>query len=141
MTITGGDLPHVDEHAVRVAAGRDRVWDALEAYVTGSLASARRHPVARLLGSSQPSGFEVVESVPGERLGLAGSHRFARYSLVFDLGSDADGATVLRATTCAAFPGVRGRAYRALVIGTRGHVLATIHMLRAVRRQAETPQG
>jgi hypothetical protein len=45
---------------------------------------------------------------------------------------------VLTATTRAAFPGARGRAYRALVIGTRAHVLATRHMLHAVRRLSLT---
>jgi hypothetical protein len=45
---------------------------------------------------------------------------------------------VLTATTRAAFPGARGQAYRALVIGTRAHVLATRHMLHAVRRLSLT---
>ena len=140
MTAVDPDLPYVDEHAATVAAGADRVWAALEGYVTASLASANRHPVARVLGASQPSGFEVVEAVPGERLRLAGSHRFARYSLVFDLGSRAPATTVLRATTYATFPGLHGRAYRALVIGTGGHALATRSIVRAVRRRAESPQ-
>ncbi len=134
------DLPYVDEHAVTVAVGRDRVWDALQRYVAGSLASGRRHPVARVLGSSPPSGFEVAQAVPGERLGLAGRHRFARYALVFELESAAADTTVVRATTYAAFPGLPGRAYRALVIGTRGHSVATNHILRTVRRHAESPR-
>ena len=36
--------------------------------------------------------------------------------------------------TYAAFPGVRGRVYRALVIGSQGHAVATNGMLRSVRR-------
>jgi hypothetical protein len=43
---------------------------------------------------------------------------------------------MLRATTYAAFPGARGQAYRALVIGSRAHVLAGRHLLHAVRRLA-----
>ena len=37
----------------------------------------------------------------------------------------------------AEFPGAAGTAYRALVIGTRGHVLVTRSFLRSVRRRAE----
>jgi hypothetical protein len=70
------DLPYVDQHAVTIAAPRDRVWAALRQYAT--------------------------------------------------------------ATTRASFPGARGQAYRALVIGTRAHVLATRHMLHAVRRLSLT---
>jgi hypothetical protein len=43
----------------------------------------------------------------------------------------------LSAETRAEFPGRSGSAYRALVIGTRGHVLAVNSILRAVRRRAE----
>jgi hypothetical protein len=44
---------------------------------------------------------------------------------------------VLRAKTYAEFPGLRGRIYRALVIGTGAHVLATNHMLRAIQRLSQ----
>jgi hypothetical protein len=46
----------------------------------------------------------------------------------------------VRAETRAAFPGLQGRAYRALVIGTRGHVLAVRRLLRAVKARAEDPR-
>ncbi len=39
----------------------------------------------------------------------------------------------LRAETRAAFPGLSGRAYEALMIGTRAHVLAAHRLLSAVR--------
>ena len=39
----------------------------------------------------------------------------------------------------AAFPGPLGRVYRALVIGTRGHVVAVMHMLRSVRQMTLEP--
>ena len=42
---------------------------------------------------------------------------------------------MLRARSYGEFPGLHGRAYRVAVIGTRGHVLATRHLLKAVRRQ------
>jgi hypothetical protein len=42
----------------------------------------------------------------------------------------------LRAETRAAFPGLAGRGYRALVIVTRGHLLVVLSMLAAVRARA-----
>lgn len=75
-------------------------------------------------------GFRVIESEPGRLLVLAGSHRFSRYRLTFVLD---DG--LLRARTHAAFPGLRGRAYRAAVIGSGAHRLVTRRMLRQVARR------
>ena len=79
-----------------------------------------------------------------ERLTMAGHHRFSRYRLVFDLaetdlGSAAGGGTLLTATTLAAFPGPHGFIYRALVIGSRGHLVAVHRMLRAIRAAALCP--
>ncbi len=70
-------------------------------------------------------------------LALEGQHRFSRYGLVFRLEETKDERTLLRAETRAEFPGLKGRVYRALVIGTRGHVMVVNRMLRAVRRRAE----
>jgi hypothetical protein len=67
---------------------------------------------------------------------MAGRHRFSRYRLVFELVDAADNETQLSARTYAEFPGLQGRVYRALVIGTRVHVLATNQILRSVRRAA-----
>ncbi len=44
---------------------------------------------ARLL--SRRPGFGVASRVEGERLELAGRHRFSRYRLVFALAEDASG--------------------------------------------------
>lgn len=132
-------LPYVDEHTVTIAAPRDQVWSALQRYVSESLATSRRHPLARVLGAQPPSGFRIAESEAGARLALAGQHRYSRYSLVFELVGQAPDVTLVRATTYAAFPGLRGRVYRTLVIGTRAHVLATRHMLHKVQRMIETP--
>ena len=85
-----------------------------------------------MLGCSPPSGFGVASRVEGERLELAGRHRFSRYRLVFALAADASGGTRLSATTYAAFPGPHGAAYRFVVIGLGPHVLATRRMLAAV---------
>ena len=63
---------------------------------------------------------------------MRGRHRFARYSLVFLI----DGERV-RAQTYATFPGVKGRAYRALVISSgahrRRHAAASLRRIAATR--------
>jgi hypothetical protein len=127
-------LPYVDEHAITIAAPRDLVWAALRRYAAQSIGTSDGSLLGRLLGTVPRSGFEVAEAVPGDRLTLAGHHRFSRYALVFELRDAAAGSTVLTAKTYAAFPGPHGRVYRVLVIGTRAHVLATNRMLRAVQQ-------
>lgn len=94
--------------------------------------------LTRVLGAEPRAGFEIAERASPDRLALVGRHRFAHYQLAFDLTEAAGGTTHLRATTHAEFPGVRGRIYRALVIGTRLHVVATTRILRAIRRCAES---
>ena len=79
----------------------------------------------------------MVRADAGRRLELVGRHRFSRYALVFTLSDDA-GGTRLAAETWAEFPGVQGRAYRAAVIGTRGHVVMVRRMLAAVARRASS---
>lgn len=135
------DLPYLDEHAIRIAAPREAVWAALQQYVTTSLGVAERHPLGRLLGTEPRSGFEVAESAPTERLRLAGRHRFARYVLAFELTDAGLDATQLRAQSYAAFPGLRGAIYRASVVGTRAHVVATNHILRSIRRLSDEEAG
>jgi hypothetical protein len=131
-----GGLPFVDEHVIRIAQSRERVWTALQRQVAASLRLPERGLLARTLRTEPPEGFRVTQSVPPERLTLAGRHRFSRYQLTFELTGAPAGPTDLCARTHAAFPGVRGRAYRMLVIGTRGHVVATRRILAAVRRRS-----
>jgi hypothetical protein len=130
-----GEPPFVDEHSILIPASRDHVWSALRRYVDSTLGVSARNPLARILGTDPPAGFEVEHEVPGEQLDLAGRHRFSRYRLVFGL-VDADNGIQLSARTYAEFPGLRGQAYRALVIGTRLHVVATNQILRSIRRAA-----
>jgi hypothetical protein len=142
-------LPSVDEHGVLVLAPREVVWAAL-VKTLGSFSSSGRERAAALLGcaetetSGEPGrigstmpGFVVTRVIEPAVIALAGQHRFSRYGLIFILEPTDDEQTLLRAETRAAFPGVAGRLYRALVIGTRGHVLAVNRILRAVRRRAE----
>lgn len=142
-------LPYIDEHAVGVHATERETWDALLetlpklldtplARRVGSLLGVEhRNPAGELgtIGSTLP-GFVCARAVEPSVLALLGEHRFSRYALIFRVERTA-GGTRLRAETRAEFPGGKGRAYRALVIGTRGHVLAVRRVLRQVKRTAE----
>lgn len=143
-------LPHVDEHAVVVEASPERVWSAL-GEVLWPAHSGRARPIGRALGARPLDstgdaltvgatlvGFRVARADAPVELALEGAHRFSRYALIFRLDALPAERTRLRAETRAAFPGAAGRAYRALVIGTGGHVVAVRRMLRAARRRAES---
>jgi hypothetical protein len=143
-------LPFVDEHSTDVAAAADRVWLALLKALDGAGRSRPGKLIAARLGcvpgegsgeigriGSTVPGFIVTRSIAPAVLALMGEHRFSRYALVFRITATAAGPVRLSAETRAEFPGRRGRLYRALVIGTRGHVLATSSILRSVRRIAE----
>jgi hypothetical protein len=130
------ELPFVDEHTIGIAASREAVWAALRRYVATSLCVGGGGPLATILGTRPPAGFEVSDRRPTERLTLIGRHRFSRYMLAFDLADVGDGITRLSAKTYAAFPGAHGRVYRALVIGTGAHVIATRRIIRSIRRLA-----
>jgi hypothetical protein len=136
-------LPYIDEHDEPMDIPADVVWTALVSVLRrqmgGSASMARVlgcDPVeatpgfAGRAGEAVP-GFRVAESQPGRLLALRGRHRFSRYALTFILDGNR-----LRAQTHAAFPGVLGRLYRALVIGTGGHRLVTRRLLRQVGRAA-----
>ena len=144
-----GQLPSVDMHRIRVAAATETVWLALVATLERSLDTALALRFAPALGAeparsdgrfpdaaSTLPAFRVVHARPTRELVLAGRHRFATYALTFRIEPAPDGVR-LEAETRAAFPGWRGRAYRALVIGTGGHVLVVRRLLRAVKRRSE----
>jgi hypothetical protein len=134
-------LPYIDEHSQRVNASADAVWAALSKVLRRSMGGSAA--IARILGCDPAQGtaefagrlgetvpgFRVVEAEPGRRLALRGRHRFSNYALTFVLDGDR-----LRAQTYAAFPGVLGRLYRAAVIGSGGHRIATRRLLRQVAR-------
>ena len=130
-------LPFVDEHALRVQASPDATWAALVAWTARFLKPAPKL-FADLWKLEPDAGFAIAERDEGRRLVLAGEHRFARYQLVFEV-EPIGGQAMLRARTLSAFPGVAGRVYRALVIGSGGHGVAVRRMLRQIARRATLP--
>lgn len=143
-------LPFIDEHYIEIAAPPVAVWDALISHVAGTGKSRIGPRLARALGAAHAEtdgepgrigatvpGFVVARSVRPAVLALMGQHRFARYALIFSILEKPSGLVLLSAQTRAEFPGLKGKAYRAAVIGTRGHVVATSSILRRVRRRAE----
>ncbi|MCC3765089.1 hypothetical protein K3N28_18680 [Glycomyces sp. TRM65418] len=132
-----GFPPFVDEHRALIAAPRERVWEAVRAYGE-ALARDRGGPLPLLLGTEPRAGFAVSRREPRRCLDLEGRHRFSRYRLTFELRDGAGGATEVVARTFAEFPGRRGRAYRALVIGSGGHAVAVRGMLRSIGKSSRT---
>jgi hypothetical protein len=144
-------LPYVDEHVTVVAAEADDVWRALAETLERSFSRPRAAGYARLVGCADRTasgprplaegsafpGFRVVTAVPGRELLLEGRHRFSTYALIFRLDHAAPGRTRLRAETRAAFPGLAGRLYRRLVIGTGAHAAGQRRLLAAIRRRSE----
>lgn len=145
-------LPFIDDHTRPIHAAPDEVWAALLATLRAQLAVHLPGPVVAAWGLAQRArtgdwegdvapgdtvvGFAVADSARPHHLTLRGAHRFSRYELRFELVPRGD-RVELHARTAAVFPGVHGRVYRALVIGTGGHRVAVRRMLRAVARRAE----
>lgn len=129
-------LPSIDEHRRVVAATPERTWDAVVQLVRGRLTRPAPAAFAALWRLEPRSGFAVAEENAPRHVALRGRHRFSRYELAFDVHPGPGGVTV-SARTSAAFPGVAGRVYRALVIGSGGHRLAVRRMLEQIARSAE----
>lgn len=120
-------LPYIDEHATTVQANREQTWSAL-------LRVMCRDPHDP---STVPIGFVLDEARPPERFALKGRHPFAVYRWVFELDAADDTATTrVRALTWADFPGIHGKIYRALVIGTGGHRVAVRWTLKRIAATA-----
>src|SRR5262245_30814327 len=129
-------LPYIDEHYTRVGATPERTWDAVVRIARGRLARPAPKAFAALWRLEPESGFAVAEEAAPRHLALRGRHRFSRYELAFDIDPGPDGVT-LSARTSAVFPGIAGRAYRALVIGSGAHRLVVRRMLKQIARSAE----
>lgn len=118
-------LPYIDEHAITVDAGAATTWAA----VLRTLCKDPADPRA-------PFGFAIAECTPRQRLILKGRHPFATYEWVFELDNLGPHRTRVRSQTWAAFPGIHGTIYRALVINSGGHALAVRHTLKRIAGQS-----
>jgi hypothetical protein len=129
-------LPFVDEYSRHVPADQTGAWQELEQYVDRLTTSSHRL-LFRILGTVPRSGFEVAESDPPREVVLSGRHRFSTYRLVFRVEPEGKGSR-LHALTYAEFPGLRGRAYRTVLMVSTGHRRATENMLRTVADRVES---
>lgn len=143
-------LSRLDVHEVRTPAEPDRVWEAIPRTVAAPLRSLWARRLASLLGCREWSasrafaavegatvpGFRVARARPPRELVLEGRHRFARYRLTFEIEPEGEGSR-LRAVTDAEFPGLQGACYRAAVVTTGGHRIATRRLLTSIARRAE----
>jgi hypothetical protein len=119
-------LPYIDEHAITVPADRAATWRA----VLQTMCSNPDEP------ETVPFGFTLDTAEQNECFAIKGRHWFAVYRLIFLLSDEPAGGTRVAAQTWAAFPGITGRMYRALVIGSGGHRVVVRNMLKRIARQA-----
>ncbi|MEV6325468.1 hypothetical protein AB0M45_30480 [Nocardia sp. NPDC051787] len=119
-------LSYIDEHARSVDANRDRAWKA----VLKVVCKDPHDP------SSVGGGFALESAEEPRRLALRGEHWFSKYQLIFELDEEGPSRTRVRARSFAEFPGLSGKVYRALVIGTGGHRMAVRRMLRRIAAAA-----
>ena len=126
------NLPFVDRLSIEIDAPATTAWSAL----VDSVAKASRSKAPLAVGATLP-GFSVVTLSEPAHLGLAGSHFFARYTLEAEISAIDDRRCRLSAITHAVFSGLKGALYRALVIGSGGHVVVVNQLLRIIKRRAE----
>lgn len=143
-------LPAVDEHSAEVDAPAEATWAALFPSLRSACEGRLGRWTARRLRCAEVSqtgdlhhpggtlpGFVVSRAVAPVMLALLGRHRFSRYALVIRIDLLPGQRSRLRIETRARFDGTRGKFYRGLIVGTRGHALVTRALLRDIRRRAE----
>jgi hypothetical protein len=146
-------LPYIDDHVKTVNAPAERVWAALLSAIRVGFGHQLPGPLVAAWGLEQAArsgdwissvrvgdtvpGFAVAETEAPRLLSLRGRHRFSRYEFRFELDSPHPDRVEIHVRTSAVFPGVHGRIYRALVIGTGGHRIAVQRMLAVIGRRAE----
>ena len=121
-------LPYIDEHATTIPADRATAWAA----VLRTMCSNPEDP------RTVPFGFSLEAAEPFDRFALKGRHWFSVYKLIFLLSDAGEQGTRVSAQTWAAFPGVKGRIYRALVIGSGAHRTVARCMLRRIAAQSDS---
>ena len=115
-------LPYIDEHAIPIEASAAETWAGL----LQVMCRDANDP------STVPVGFVLAEATPPARLALKGRHPFAVYRWVFELDACEPRHTQVRAQTWAAFPGLHGKIYRALVIGSGAHRVVVRRTLKRI---------
>lgn len=143
-------MPYLDTHEVAAFASPEEVWAALPGALQDAFDRSRARHLAGILGcydrgghagfgaarDETLAGFRVARADPPRELALEGRHRYSRYRLAFEIESGGTG-TRIRAVTHAEFPGLHGRLYRALVVGSGGHRIMTRRVLKSIARRAE----
>ncbi|MFF0527587.1 hypothetical protein ACFYT3_04280 [Nocardia amikacinitolerans] len=119
-------LSYIDQHAREVDANRDRTWKALLKVMCKD-----PHDPA-----SVPSGFVLDAADEPARFAMSGQHWFSRYELIFELEDEGQSRTRVLATSRGDFPGLHGKIYRALVVGSGGHAFMVRRMLGRIAATA-----
>jgi hypothetical protein len=145
------DLPFIDEFDAVMDAPAADVFVAVARRMGRSMEGPLARAASRALGclhrgasytvppveGQETNGFRVVAVEAPAKLVMEGEHRFARYRLSFFIEPLAPNRTRVSARTEAAFPGISGTFYRALVIGSGGHGIVVRRMLATVAARAE----
>lgn len=144
------ELPPIDEHSIEIDASAEAAWASLFPILSKSLDSSMSRRYARWVdcrdleasgdlhhpGGTLP-GFVVARAIAPVMLALMGRHRYSTYALVFRIDLLPGQRCRVRAETRATFHGRKGKLYKTMVIGSRGHVFVSRRMLRSLRRRAE----
>jgi hypothetical protein len=142
-------LPYIDEHTRDLAGEPADVWPALLDAIDHAWSNPVATLAARALGCDEHAatgprplapgstvpGFRVTRLVTGAELVLAGRHRFSSYAVISRVEAAGHHRTRLHVESRASFPGPAGRAYRVLVIGSGGHVVAVRRLLSRIARR------
>jgi hypothetical protein len=143
-------LPCIDEHEISLNVPAPVAWNAVVA-VFGRLTTrpawrvfskaVRCKPdhavgTAVTAGDAVP-GFLVARSEAPTEWALEGEHLFSRYGLTFRIAPVDSGHCRVAAHSSAEFPGLHGKIYRAMVIGSGGHAIGVRRILRSIKTEAE----
>ena len=148
------ELPRIDEHACVIRAGVDDVYPIAVRTLLAGFTGLTARIIATVLGREPAdvstdqtprvgrtvAGFAITQLEPPHLLVLRGRHHFSRYAIVLTLEPHPAGSRCVIESR-GEFPGLPGRVYETLVIGSHGHVMAVRHVLRSIRTAAERRQA
>ena len=143
-------LPCIDEHEISLNVPAPVAWTAVVA-VFGRLttrpawrlfAKAVRCKPDHAVGTAVTAGdavpgFLVARCEAPTEWALEGEHLFSRYALTFRIAPVDSGHCRVAAHSSAEFPGLHGKIYRAMVIGSGGHAIGVRRILRSIKTEAE----